>query len=115
MARNLKFTPVVIPQISPWVDEGFSAFEIAEKIGCSLGTLRVRCSQLGISLRHDRSADREATISVDLDTPANKRHPGHRALLTEIVVSMSQPTVQDLQNRATSHGNLRLVACRCGP
>ena len=33
------------------VDEGLSAQEIADRVGWSVGTLRVRCSQLKISLR----------------------------------------------------------------
>lgn len=33
------------------IDEGLSDQEIANKMGCTVGTLRVRCSQLKISLR----------------------------------------------------------------
>ena len=33
------------------VDEGLSAQEIADRVGWTVGTLRVRCSQLKISLR----------------------------------------------------------------
>ena len=33
------------------VDEGLSAREIADRVGWTIGTLRVRCSQLKISLR----------------------------------------------------------------
>jgi hypothetical protein len=33
------------------VAQGMGAAEIAKKIGCTLGTLRVKCSQSGISLR----------------------------------------------------------------
>src|SRR4051794_14131982 len=80
MARSKKFTTVVIPQIQSWVTAGLSTVEIAEKIGCTLGTLRVRCSQLGISLRRGRSAEKS------------------------LLVSMSRVTAQEFQNQAASKG-----------
>lgn len=49
--RPTRFSPVVLSQIAGHVQQGMSAAEIAEKIGCKVGTLRVRCSQHGISLR----------------------------------------------------------------
>jgi hypothetical protein len=51
MARSLIFTVAVTKLIAPWVREGASAAEIAQRIGCTVGSLRVRCSQLGISLK----------------------------------------------------------------
>jgi hypothetical protein len=55
------FTPQVFSRISSLVDQGFGAPEIADKIGCKLGSLRVRCSQQGISLRrHSRSIPAES-------------------------------------------------------
>ena len=51
MHSRRKFTPSVVSQIGGWVQQGLSAAEIAGKIGCTLGTLRVPCSQFGISLR----------------------------------------------------------------
>jgi hypothetical protein len=44
-------SPAVISQIRVFVTEGIAPAEIARKIGCTLGTLRVKCSQSGISLR----------------------------------------------------------------
>ena len=55
MPRPKLVTPAVINQIELWVNDGLSAVAIAEKIGCTLGTLRVRCSQFGISLRRKKS------------------------------------------------------------
>jgi len=49
--RRKLVTADVISQIESWVNNGLSAVAIAERIGCTLGTLRVRCSQFGISLR----------------------------------------------------------------
>ena len=61
------FTPQVFSQISSLVDQGLGAPEIAERIGCKLGSLRVRCSQHGISLRR-RSRS----------MPASERKPQQR-------------------------------------
>ena len=51
MPRRKIFTASVVRQIPRLVDQGLNATEIAECIGCTVGTLRVRSSQLGISLR----------------------------------------------------------------
>jgi hypothetical protein len=49
--KRSMFSPAVLLQVRSFVDQGLSAVEIAEKLGCTLGTLRVKCSQSGISLR----------------------------------------------------------------
>ena len=51
MPRRKTFTPAVIARIPRLVDQGLSAEDIADSLRCTIGTLRVRCSQLGISLR----------------------------------------------------------------
>jgi hypothetical protein len=45
------FTPQVFEQISTLVAQGVGAAEIAQQIGCTLNSLRVKCSQQGICLR----------------------------------------------------------------
>ena len=50
--RVLLFTPERIEQIRNLRERGKTVDEIAELIGCTVGTLRVRCSQLGISLKN---------------------------------------------------------------
>src|SRR5258708_29387698 len=49
--RSTKFSPAVLSRIASFVQEGVSPAEIAERIGCKVSSLRVRCSQHGISLR----------------------------------------------------------------
>ena len=56
MPRRKLVTADVINQIESWVDDGLNPKAIAEKIGCTLGTLRVRCLQFGISLRRKTRA-----------------------------------------------------------
>jgi hypothetical protein len=53
--RSKIFSQPVYLEITRLVNEGLSAAEIADRIGCKLGTLRVRCSQHGISLRRAKS------------------------------------------------------------
>jgi hypothetical protein len=55
MPRKKILTQAIIPEIEKWLQEGLKPLEIAEKIGCTIGTLRVRCSQLRISLRSRRT------------------------------------------------------------
>ena len=44
------------------VDEGLSAREIAFRVGWSVGTLRVRCSQLKISLRRSGNSKSQCAL-----------------------------------------------------
>jgi hypothetical protein len=51
MSRPTILTEAALTQVKTLVKQGMSAAEIAREIGCTLGTLRVRCCQFGISLR----------------------------------------------------------------
>ena len=53
--RPSKFTPERVQQIKDLVARGTSCEEIATLIGVTVGTLKVTCSRLGISLRKPRS------------------------------------------------------------
>jgi hypothetical protein len=55
------FSAAIYLEITRLVDQGLSAAEIADRVGCSLGTLRVKCSQYGISLRRQPSGARTET------------------------------------------------------
>jgi len=46
--RKSKVDPALIRTL---IDQGLSDLEIANRMGCTVGTLRVRCSQLKVSLR----------------------------------------------------------------
>jgi hypothetical protein len=58
MPRPTILTQVALARVVTLVDHGRSAAEIAKEMGCTLGTLRVRCSHLGISLRRRASISR---------------------------------------------------------
>ena len=55
MRRTTMFTPEVVNMIRREVAGGVSLESIARQIGCTVGTLRVRCSEKGIRLRRDRA------------------------------------------------------------
>ena len=66
MQRQRKFTPDIIEQIPRLVADGKRPSEIAGQIGCSVNALRVRCSQLGLSLsrRKIESDDARQTMGA---------------------------------------------------
>jgi hypothetical protein len=76
MPRPAILTKAALAHVTSLVDQGLSAVEIATEIGCTLGTLRVRCSQLGISLRRRATGSRkEAAAARDLvPSSAAARH-----------------------------------------
>jgi hypothetical protein len=53
--RHSKFTPERIQQIKDLVARGETCEQIAAVIGVTVGTLKVTCSRLGISLRRPRA------------------------------------------------------------
>ena len=78
------FSPLVFSQINELIAQGLKAPEIAELIGCKVGSLRVKCSQQGISLRRD--ADRQS------DTRRR------------LVVRLSEGVALNLQRQAKKRG-----------
>ena len=124
MPRRKLVTADVISQIESWVNNGLSAVAIAERIGCTLGTLRVRCSQFGISLR--RKGRRVAAVT-DQRMPAEGPRPVRSELAEKraatrprtvtkrheidavdqedlLVIWMPQPAVHHLRSRAARKG-----------
>src|SRR5689334_25335425 len=63
--RRKKFTPDVLEQIPKLLSDGKSASEIAGQIGCSVDSLRVRCSQLGVTLRRNGLTVRLSQATFD--------------------------------------------------
>lgn len=57
--RKSKTDPALIPA---FLDEGLSDLEIANRMGWTVGTLRVRCSQLKISLRRKNNNRRQIVL-----------------------------------------------------
>ena len=68
MTRPAIVTPAALERVAKMVEQGVRAAEIANEIGCTLGTLRVRCSQSKISLRHSRFKNVEGD-GCEVDSP----------------------------------------------
>jgi hypothetical protein len=88
-------TQAVLARVASLVDNGRSAAEIATEIGCTLGTLRVRCSQHGISLR--RRATGEAAVStLDLGALAESNAAARRKSVDRVdTVDQSRTMVSE--------------------
>ena len=85
MPRPTILTQAALAHVTSLVDQGRSAAEIASEIGCTLGTLRVRCSQLGISLRRSARASRkEAATAIDLVPLAEASPPSRRKSVDQV-------------------------------
>jgi hypothetical protein len=116
MPQRKKITPVAITNIRSWVDQGLRAEEIALRVGCTLGTLRVRCSQLRISLRSTngaRVAASQARARVRPNSAVINPEPipyrprssaENGAFERSLILSISQATILMLRRRAASKG-----------
>jgi len=91
--RKKLLTNSVLAQIPRWTECGLGPGEIAQKIGCTVGTLRVLCSRYRISLRRpSRSGQQRLTGPTRDTTPTN------------LVLSLPDETRVGLQARAGSLG-----------
>ena len=87
--RTKLFTDSVLAQIARWAKRGVRPVEIAEKVGCTVGTLRVRCSHHGISLRQPSRSRR-----------SRRNGPIQDATPTDITVTLPDETRVGLRERA---------------
>jgi hypothetical protein len=102
MARPAIVTPAALERVAKMVEQGVRAAEIANEIGCTLGTLRVRCSQSRISLRHARFTKREGDRADYPDHCAAESasyHTGRRLSLW-----LPQAALIQLDEWAAMHG-----------
>jgi hypothetical protein len=90
-AHPTKFSPAVLSRIAGLIQQGTSPQDVAEGIGCKLGTLRVRCSQHGISLRRRN------------DPLAKMKHKS----LVRLTIVLLQATADALQRRGRKSGMSR--------
>ena len=65
------FSPLVFSQIKRFVAQGLNPAEIAARIGCKLGSLRVKCSQRGISLRRWKKSKSRFPKRLIISLPEN--------------------------------------------
>jgi hypothetical protein len=97
MSRPTILTQAVLARVASLVDNGRSAAEIASEIGCTLGTLRVRCCQHGISLRRRATGRREAAVTtIDLGALAEANAAARRKSVNRVnTVDQSRTVVSE--------------------
>jgi hypothetical protein len=102
MTRPAIVTPAALERVAKMVEQGVRAAEIANEIGCTLGTLRVRCSQSRISLRHVRFTKVEGDRA---DCP-DSCEPGSTSYHTRrrLGVWLPQEALIQLNECAAMHG-----------
>lgn len=100
MGRPVLFTRAVTRKIPPWVHDGARPADIAQRIGCTVGTLRVRCSQLGISLK--RPEPRPSPRNRTLSAPARKTST--RPATAYFQVTLNQPFMDQFESSARARG-----------
>ena len=70
LLRKSKTDPALIPAL---LEEGLSDLEIANRMGWTVGTLRVRCSQLKISLRRKNVNQRQFVLPQSIFDQLHQR------------------------------------------
>jgi len=98
-----KITAAILEQIPTLIERGISPDEIADRIGCTRGTLRVACSKAKISLRKgdsdnlrslsDSAPERTRDAAIPLNLPDMaigrlRREAGKRGLAVATLASM---------------------------
>ena len=100
MPRPTILTQAALARVVSLVAHGRSAAEIAREMGCTLGTLRVRCSQNRISLRRRATGSRVEKVTAMNLVPSAKakaaarRNSVDRVKQNQTVVSESSVEVR---------------------
>ena len=106
MRRKL-FTDGVLAQIPQWMkEEGLGPAELAARIGCTVGSLRVVCSRWGLSLRRPTASYRPRNTNRQYNQAPLKPN------LAQFVLSLPEEIRNRLRARAASLGmsELELLA-----
>ncbi len=106
--RKPIFTDAVLALIPTLVAQNVPPAEIAERVGCTLGTLTVRCSEYKISLRtpnwrdrrKQRVAEPKATTITMLPKPVSSPQP----LTMQSSLMLSRVAMSRLRQRAEAGG-----------
>jgi len=112
MPRHKIFTARVIQQIQGLIDEGLNVSQIASAIGCTVGTLRVKCSQMQISLREKRKSSHVLTRSdskiafhphiAQKETLSNRRANGKGKASLSLILPLE--IIEQIHQRAALRG-----------
>jgi hypothetical protein len=120
------FSPLVFSQIKRFVAQGLNPAEIAARIGCKLGSLRVKCSQRGISLRHWKKSKSRfpkrliislpENIALDLQKQADKKRVS-KPILRSLFLTQLPATISTAQSSTATPDlrNAKHPRCRADP
>ena len=93
-ADGVRFTPEVIEEIKDLVAQGISCYEIASRLGVSVGCLQVTCLRLGISLRRiilPNGSGRHTADVMIAHVPEQKEVPQPSAPATPLALITALP------------------------
>jgi hypothetical protein len=101
--RKSKIDPALIRAL---IDQGLSDQEIANKLGCTVGSLRVRCSQLKISLRRSAKLFLPQAVLEQLIQRANAMGVSATTLAADL---LQEITRDDLYDAVLDRGDTTVV------
>jgi len=96
--RKKLFTDGVLAQIPHWISEGLGPAELAARIGCTVGSLRVACSRYGLSLRRPTGSHRPRNHDRQYNQAPSRPDPA------EFVLTLPEDMRDRLRARAASLG-----------
>jgi hypothetical protein len=104
--RKSKTDPALIPAL---LDEGLSDLEIANRMGWTVGTLRVRCSQLKISLRRKFNNQRQIVLPQSIFDRLQQRAAMLGVSASALAIELLKVIAQDgLYNAVLDNNQLEL-------
>ena len=96
-------TPDVMADVPALVQKGLSTEAIATRLGCTAGTLKVRCSQQGISLRGPKEVSGVPLVPAP-KPPKQSRSQRCFAFAVPTTLQLSRVAMARLRQRAEAAG-----------
>lgn len=81
--RTPIFTQTVVEQLPKWIAAGISVEDIAARLQCTVGTLKVVCSKYGISLDPENYLPGGHRVDFKMPLTLYFSHAGRRAIRTK--------------------------------
>ena len=100
--RKPIFTDAVLALIPALVAQNVRPVEIAEYIGCTFGTLKVRCSEYKISLRTPDWRDRRKRRLAEMKATTITKRP--KPVSVQLSLMLSRVAMSRLRQRAEAGG-----------
>ena len=104
LRRRFILTKDVMAGIPVLVQQGLNAEAIAARIGCTVGTLRVRCCHAGISLRVAKEAKVVPLVSLVPASPKPSQSNRCFAFAVPTTLQLSRVAMARLRQRAEATG-----------